>query len=142
MLTYQSTKSKTICPYCSSTAVSDNTKEDKEIICPNENCKKHFCFIMCPFCQQKIFFKISEQINNCTREQLKTFNWYRQINIKCPYINCEQCFFLTECPKCKTKQKILNRVREVSSITCDNPTCNINYIYKRNTSIRRNTLSG
>ena len=59
MLTYQSTKTKTICPYCSSTAVPDNSKEEKEIICPNELCKKHFSFIICPFCQQKIFFRSS-----------------------------------------------------------------------------------
>ena len=129
MLTYQSTKTKTICPYCSSTAVPDNSKEEKEIICPNELCKKHFSFIICPFCQQKIFFKTSIENNNITNNQHPPFNFYRQINIKCPYINCEQYFFLTECPKCKTRQKILNRVGEVSSITCENPTCNINYIY-------------
>ena len=131
MLTYQSTKSKTICPYCSSTAVSDNTKEDKEIICPNENCKKHFCFIMCPFCQQKIFFKISEQINNCIREQLKPFNLYRQINIKCPYINCEQCFFLTECPGCK--HLVFSRENaflDGKVITCQNTeVCGINFVF-------------
>ena len=123
MLNSFSEKHKISCPYCS--YVNDDSQEDSEIECHNENCKKHFLFISCPFCNHDIYYQGNSDINN-NIESAKPFSLFNNNNIKCPYFGCKQNFFLTQCPKCNTKRKVEHCVTEMTPIVCYK--CNLNYV--------------
>lgn len=110
----QSTKKEFLkCPKCllELKNINNNMRieryELKDFCC--DNCGK-FTFILCQFCNKKIFFQ--KNIN------VLPLNGMNGINIECPYSSCGKIFFLTICPKCKKCQKIPKLIKEGELIKC------------------------
>lgn len=113
------------CPICNKEIESfrkilDEFNQFKEINC--NQCQKNFIFVLCKFCNQKIFYKsISLPMNGLNG-----------VNIKCPYSSCGKYFYLTICPKCKHNQKIPKIIKEGELIKCnENINCGYEYLQLR-----------
>ena len=86
----------------------------------------YYYFILCPFCNKKIFYK---KINENANFPLNGMNG---INIKCPYKGSRKYFYFTICPKCKRHQKIQKEIKEGEIIKCLNEKdCNYEFLQIR-----------
>ena len=85
-----------------------------------KNCTINFCFVLCVFCQNKIYMKIHPK-------DLE-YNGINGFNVKCPYKLCDKFFYFTKCIKCKRTQKQKNYIKEGEIITCIYEDCKCQYI--------------
>ena len=119
---------KIICPQCSESIFEESNK-NKNINNINSsfefikfNCKKckiNFCYILCVYCDKKIYMKIhSEGLD---------YNGLNGFNIDCPYESCGKTFYFTKCIKCGRTQKQKNYVKEGTTITCIYNDCKSEY---------------
>ena len=85
-----------------------------------QKCYSNFTFILCVYCNQKIFMKI----------YLKDvpYNGLNGHNIECPYKACHKVFYFTKCIKCQLVQKQKKFIKEGKIITCLNKDCNFQYM--------------
>ena len=122
-----SSKDKIICPKCSVNnpiqnciikVNGNNPDEFEKIIC--KKCSLEFCFILCLFCERKIYMKM--HIGN------PKYNGINAFNIACPYKYCEKVFYFTECVKCKRPQKHKKYIKEGEIIQCIYSDCKCLYI--------------
>jgi hypothetical protein len=100
------------CPVCNEVLeniknIKDEFIQFKDINC--NKCQKNFIFILCQYCNKKIFYNTIKQL---------PLNGLNGVNIKCPYTSCGNYFYLTICPKCKYKQKIPKIIKEGELIKC------------------------
>ena len=130
-----SSKEKMLCPQCldpinitlNNLKISNGTNiQSKSVIMTDfsklscQKCDLNFTFIMCAYCNKKIFMKLYPK-----EVQYNGLNGY---NIKCPYKACNKIFYFTNCPKCHFVQKQKNFIQEGKIITCSNIECNFQYI--------------
>ena len=122
-----SSKDKIICPKCSVNNPiqnciininGNNPDEFKKIIC--KKCSLEFCFILCLFCETKIYMKM--HMGN------PKYNGMNAFNIACPNKCCEKVFYFTECVKCKRPQKHKKYIKEGEIIQCIYSDCKCLYI--------------
>ena len=122
-----SSKDIIICPKCSVnnpiqnciTQINGNNPDEFEkIIC--KKCNLEFCFILCLFCDRKIYMKM--HIGN------PKYNGINAFNIACPYKYCEKVFYFTECVKCRRPQKQKKYIKEGEIIQCIYSDCKCLYI--------------
>ena len=116
------------CPLCKDNVKkSDNNNFDlikkrnyefKELIC--NKCNIKFCYILCAFCQKKIYMK-KNPINS-------KYNGLIGFNIECPYKSCNNVLYFTECIKCKRIQKHKKHICEGNTIICQYDDCKCNYL--------------
>ena len=85
-----------------------------------QKCNIHFTFILCVYCNKRIFMKI--------HPEAVEYNGLNGHNIKCPYKACGQTFYFTKCIKCNKVQKQKRALKEGSIIICLNKSCNFQYI--------------
>ena len=85
-----------------------------------EKCSIEFCYILCIFCEKKIYMKI--HLKN------EKYNGLNGFNIHCSYESCKKIFYFTECIKCKRTQKIKNYIGEGSLISCEYEDCKCEYL--------------
>ena len=83
-------------------------------------CNLDFTFILCAFCNNKIYMKIHPSSFE--------YNGLNGFNIKCPYNSCNKLFFFAICPKDQSKIKINKFLREGDVINCTNMDCKFQYI--------------
>ena len=116
-----------VCPKCSESSSFENSiikfnknnpAEFDRIIC--KKCSFEFCYIICVFCQKKIYMKMHIE---CPK-----YNGMNAFNIYCPYKLCEKVFYFTECIKCKRAQKQKAYIKEGESIECIYEDCKFVYI--------------
>ena len=118
------------CPNCHKEIqdINNNIKveslELKEFKCNHcKNCNS-FLFILCKYCQNKIFYE-KNKMN-------QPINGLNGVNLKCPYISCGKYFYITICPKCKKNQKIPKIIKEGEIIKCINDKdCGFEYLQVR-----------
>ena len=124
---------KITCPQCSELIFGTsnrnnniNNNNNNRINTPCEfmkfNCQKctiNFCYILCAFCDKKIYMKIHPEGLD--------YNGLNGFNINCPYNSCGKSFYFTKCIKCKRTQKIKNYIKEGSTITCIYKDCKFEY---------------
>ena len=122
-----SSKDKIICPKCSVNNPiqnciininGNNPDEFEKIIC--KKCSLEFCFILCLFCERKIYMKM--HMGN------PKYNGMNAFNIACPNKCCEKVFYFTECVKCKRPQKHKKYIKEGEIIQCIYSDCKCLYI--------------
>ena len=106
----------------------NNPVEFESIIC--KKCSFEFCYILCVFCQKKIYMKI--------HIKSPKYNGMNGYNIICPFKFCEKIFYFTECIKCKRAQKIKKFIKEGENIECQYEDCK--YIYIQNNCPMLNCL--
>ena len=117
-----------LCPKCSNPSIIINNVNENILINNTKefikfNCKKcmiDFCYILCIFCNSKIYMKIHPK-------NIK-YNGINGFNISCPYKYCEKVFYFTECIKCKRSQKHRKFLKEGSIIKCLYNDCKCEYI--------------
>ena len=100
--------------------IINNDFENEFVKLSCENCTIKFCYILCAFCNNKIYMKINPN-------DVK-YNGIEGFNIKCPYESCKNYFYFTECMKCKRSQKHKKFIKEGEIITCLYDDCKCNYI--------------
>ena len=100
-----------ICPKCYKSTKFNNSIANFNINNPSEfekiicgKCNFEFCYILCAYCNQKIYMKINKYNS--------LYNGMNAFNIPCPYKLCEKIFYFTECPKCKRAQKQKNILKK------------------------------
>ena len=115
------------CPKCSESSEINNSiinfsinnpSEFDRIIC--KNCSFEFCYILCEFCQKRIYMKINKTNS--------LYNGMNAFNIACPYKLCEKIFYFTECIKCRRTQKHRKYIKEGEVIKCLYDDCQFEYI--------------
>lgn len=118
---------KLMCPKCSATSEINNAYinfninnplEFDKIIC--KKCSFEFCYILCEFCNKRIYMKINQDNPN--------YNGMNAFNIACPYKLCEKVFYFTECIKCRRTQKHKKYIKEGEVIKCLYEDCQFEYI--------------
>lgn len=133
MINFESVREKILCPKCQLT-IKINLSKSAQLKNPNltiseklelndiecDNCKFKFLFILCLYCQRKIYMT-----KNNVDEPLNGLSGY---SIKCPYNSCFKTFFLTKCPKCKRNQKQNVFQKEGEVIRCKFDNCLFEYI--------------
>ena len=85
-----------------------------------QKCFLDFTFIICVYCNKKIFMKM--------HPKAVQYNGLNGYNINCPYSSCNKTFYFTKCPKCQMVQKQKKSIREGNIIVCLNKECNFQYI--------------
>ncbi len=85
-----------------------------------EYCTIKYCYILCAFCNKKIYMKINPNYSK--------YNGINGFNVKCPYESCKNYFYFTECIKCKRSQKQKKFIKEGSVIKCLYKDCKYKYI--------------
>ena len=121
---------KVLCPLCEVAIkitknmnydIIDNNKKNDEFIKLSCNkCNAEFCYILCVYCQKKIYMKINQKNSK--------YNGIKGFNIKCPYKLCENIFYFTECIKCKRIQKVKKQILEGNTIICEYKDCKFKYM--------------
>lgn len=120
-----------ICPQCMDPLSKTNNINNISFVKENNNpgefiklkcqkCSIEFCYVLCIFCDKKIYMKI--HIKNVEYNGLNGFN------IHCPYESCKKTFYFTKCIKCKRTQKIKNFIKEGSIITCEYKDCKFEFL--------------
>ena len=108
------------CPKCKEFQTQSNSslvEEYSKNVC--KICGNDFCFILCEYCNRKIYMRIQSQCE---------YNGLLGFNIQCCYKDCKGIFYLTKCINCQKlqKQKVDKIVEEGDLITCID--CGITYI--------------
>ena len=86
------------------------------------NCQKctiNFCYILCVYCDKKIYMKIHPEGLD--------YNGLNGFNINCPYESCGKTFYFTKCIKCQRTQKQKKYIKEGAMITCMYNDCKTEY---------------
>ena len=116
-----------ICPKCYKSTKFNNSIANFNINNPSEfekiicgKCNFEFCYILCAYCNQKIYMKINKYNS--------LYNGMNAFNIPCPYKLCEKIFYFTECPKCKRAQKQKKYIKEGEIIKCLYEDCQFEYM--------------
>ena len=121
---------KDLCPLCEVAIkitknmnydiIDNNIKNDEFIKLSCKKCNTEFCYILCVYCQKKIYMKINQKISK--------YNGIKGFNIKCPYKFCENIFYFTECIKCERIQKVKKQILEGNTIICEYKDCQFKYM--------------
>ena len=117
-----------VCPQCFELLYKPKSKYENKITNNIEefikfNCKKcmnEFCYILCPYCDKKIYMKIHPNGGE--------YNGLNGFNIYCPYISCAKVFYFTKCIKCQRNQKQKTYIKEGNIIKCIYNDCQCEYI--------------
>ena len=117
-----------VCPECfellnktkigNENEIKNNLEELIKIKC--EKCMIEFCYIVCPYCEKKIYMKI--------HSKGLEYNGLNGFNINCPYKSCENVFYFTKCIKCQRIQKQKAYIKEGDIIKCIYDDCKCEYI--------------
>lgn len=97
-----------------------NNNQDEFIKLKCQKCSIEFCYILCIYCDKKIYMKM--HFNDVEYNGLNGFN------INCPYELCKKVFFFTKCFKCNRTQKIASYKKEGSIITCHYQDCKFEFL--------------
>lgn len=126
----QKNKMTIYCPICNKEIESNKNIIDQEFSDLNcDNCSE-FIYILCEYCNKKIFYKKNNNKDNSNNNLL--LNGMNGVNIKCPYSSCGKYFYLTICPKCKRNQKIRKVIKEGDLIKCkEEKRCGYEYLQIR-----------
>ena len=119
------------CPQCSESIFGGNNRNNNNNInnrinssCEfiKFNCQKcdiDFCYILCAYCDKKIYMKIHPEGLD--------YNGLNGFNINCPYESCSKTFYFTKCIKCQRAQKQKKYIKEGTTITCIYNDCKSEY---------------
>lgn len=117
-----------LCPNCTNPLciVSNENKNIMKIdtngfiIFKCNKCNIHLCYILCVYCNKKIYMKIHPKNIE--------YNGLNGFNIRCPYFSCGKYFYFSECIRCKRIQKQNQYIKEGTLIRCIYKDCQCEYL--------------